>query len=359
VNELPFPLGPGDKVTGTWINQLLRAIRRQKPLCGPGISTRVTPDGTVLTAAAAPARAQAAAPLAPFTVRHHRTGGDAAGQWEIYLPPGCCSVGGACDVMNARADAKSGHEGDGDGWYEVPGPSRLVGTQAAVGEGEDARQVTRKSCTVRAHVKPSAKVYGVDAIDAPARRLLAVCVIDDYIVNRYISMGRPDLAREFWDWNAAGDVFSAQVAEIAITEDGGVASRTVTQNRTAPIDLVPPAGTGVSGFDLVWNLEMSELGMLYTRNLFCVRQVAAAAGISLTGDTMTDVVNASKVYARIDATDMTDGSGVVQVVKDPQDAGISSPYVVWLPLYDLKNNNCLVTADHRPQSLVNLQLFHA
>ena len=52
-----------------------------------------------------------------------------------------------------------------------------------------------------------------------------------------------------------------------------------------------------------------------------------------------------------------DGAGIVQVLKDPSGVSVSSPYVVWLHLYDIFLNT--VTADHRAQSLVNLQLFHA
>ncbi len=88
-----------------------------------------------------------------------------------------------------------------------------------------------------------------------------------------------------------------------------------------------------------------------------MRQVPAAAGIALTGDQMTDVVDAASVYARIDGTDMTSGAGKVAVLKDPSGTSSSGPHVIWLPLYDMTNNT--VTADHRAQSLANIQLFHA
>lgn len=356
MNELPYPLGPGDKVTGTWINQLLRAIRRMKPLEGPGVSTRVTPDGTVLSAAVTAPRATPHV-LAPFTVRLHKTEDDQTGQWEIYLPPGCCNVGGTCEPMNTKANEKSGHEDDDASWYAVPGLADLIGETITIGTGNEARQATRKWGTVYVHVKPSAKVDGVDQLDAPARRLYVVCIIDEKIVELYAQRARFDLLRRYLAMNTLGDIFSTTVAEVTIIEDGDTASETIKQRRTTPIDLVPPAGTGVSGFDLVWVLELTRFGQLRVTKLLCVRQTAAAAGITITGDTMTDVVNAQTVYARIDATDMNNGSGIVQVLKDPEDVNISSPYVVWLPLYDLKDNN--VTADHRAQSLVNLQLFHA
>ena len=73
---------------------------------------------------------------------------------------------------------------------------------------------------------------------------------------------------------------------------------------------------------------------------------------------MTDVLDAETVYARI-GTSLLYGSprNIVEVLKDPEGVNVPSPDVVWLHLYDLKRNT--VTADHRPQSLVNLQLFHA
>jgi hypothetical protein len=88
-----------------------------------------------------------------------------------------------------------------------------------------------------------------------------------------------------------------------------------------------------------------------------VRATVSAAGISITGDTMTDVTDATGIYARINTTDLTEGVGKVEVLKDPTNTYNSTPYVVWLHLFSLTSN--AVKADFRSQSLVNLQLFHA
>ena len=98
--------------------------------------------------------------------------------------------------------------------------------------------------------------------------------------------------------------------------------------------------------------------VLDVKNVLCVRQNVSAAGFTLMGDSMTDVLDAETVYARI-GTSLLYGStsNIVEVLKDPEGVNVPSPDVVWLHLYDLKHNT--VTADHRPQSLVNLQLFHA
>ena len=299
------------------------------------------------------------APLAPFAVRLHKTKDDEDGQWEIYLPPGCCNVGGTCEPMNTKASEKSGHEEDDASWYRFDFDQSM---EYATEDG-DGNQTNR--FVVSAHAKTSAKEYGVDEIDAPARRLLWIGVMD---FNRANDAGGeesyPDSVRYK---DTPGDTWSCVVAEIRATrkaeqeQSGEGAEETkwsVVQRRTTPVDVALPAGAGVSGFDLVWNLAVGSDGKLEVKALYSVRQNVSAAGFSLTGDSMTDVLDAETVYARI-GTSLLYGSpsNVVEVLKDPEGVNVPSPDVVWLHLYDLKRNT--VTADHRPQSLVNLQLFHA
>ena len=367
MNELPHPLGPGDKLTGTWISKLLRAVRRMKPLQGPGISTRVTPDGTVISAAVAAPRA--AAPLAPFAVRLHKTENDSVGLWEIYLPTGCCNVGGACEPLNPPASETSGHEDDDPAWRSL---GRInLGAFASGGASSDSNEI---HAIVEVHVKPSVKVFGVDSLENTAVRRVIWASVRDQILDDY-DRERPNywlVERHHRD--KAGDVFEADVADITATnrlEDGEWSewSISISPRRTTPIDAAVPQGTGVSGFDLMWVLateqrtgSLSSGLALVVKKLLCIRQLAAAAGISITGDTMTDVAsNVStstvKIYARVNVTDLTGGVGIVEVLKDPEGVGISSPYVVWLPLYETMFN--AVVSDYRPQSLTNLQLFHA
>jgi len=367
VNELPHPLGPGDKLTGTWISNLLRAVRRMKPLQGPGISTRVTPDGTVLSAAPAPARAQAAAPLAPFTVRLHKTATDPDGLWEIYLPTGCCNVGGACEPINQHANETSGHEGDDGAWYALGTLGRVDALYPTHYLDHDTSK-EQKKVVVKVHVKPSAKIYGFDSVSAPARRLvwaeLRDAVYDAYS-QTFASTSAAGIKKR--DSGFPGDVMDFDVATITATRDTDYQWRlSLAQHRSVPMDATLPTGTGVSNFDLVWALDTEAPSAvdswhpsreLVVKAVYCVRQSAAAAGITLTGAEMTDVLGALKVYARVNVTDLSDGVNTVEVLKDPDGVTTSSPYVVWLPLYDLSNN--VVTADYRARSLVNLQLFHA
>ena len=377
MNELPHPLGPGDKLTGTWISNLLRAVRRMKPLQGPGISTRVTPDGTVISAAVAAPRA--AAPLAPFTVRLHKTEDDPDGQWEIYLPPGCCNVGGPCEPLNPPASDTSGHEDDAPAWRSLGSISNWMSLVPEDSTEVDGIQEEQRRVVVEIHVKPSAKEYGVDQLDSPARRLVWASLRDDVETVRrrsYNSLNQASLTAIYKD--TPGDIWACDVATITHVRRStytpgsqGVTEYTpsinVKQHRTTPVDAAVPQGTGVSNFDLVWYLAVEESTgpfslALGVKAVYCIRQDAAAAGIVVTGDNMTDIISnvkdrAVQIYARVNVTDLTGGVGIIDVLKDPEGVSVSTPYVVWLPLYALMHNT--VTADYRPQSLTNLQLFHA
>lgn len=313
--------------------------------------------------------------LAPFTVRLHKTEDDPDGQWEIYLPPGCCNVGGTCEPLNPPARDFSGHEDDDPSWRalgKITFSSFTYASQTASGNGE----LITHDAVVEIHVKPSAKVYGVDRIDNPARRIVWASVRDDAYLN-YAVAHTPLAYENFRYRDTPGDVFEADVAKITATryrESVGGAyqfgdwSFSVSPLRTSAVDVAVPPGTGVSGFDLVWVLasttpsEINKLHpgglMLDVKNVLCVRQTASAAGFTLMGDSVTDVLGASTVYARIGSTlRYGDDHNIVEVLKDPEGVDVPSPDVVWLRLYDLAYNT--VTADHRPQSLVNLQLFHA
>ena len=203
------------------------------------------------------------APLTPFAVRLHKTDDDEDGQWEIWLPPGCCNVGGTCEPMNTKANEKSGHEDDDASWYRFDFDHSM---EYATEDG-DGNQTNR--FVVSAHAKTSAKEYGVDEIDAPARRLLWIGVVD---FNRANDAGGeesyPDSVRYK---DTPGDTWSCVVAEIRATrkaeqeQSGEGAEETkwsVVQRRTTPVDVALPAGAGVSGFDLVWNLAVGSDGKL-------------------------------------------------------------------------------------------------
>lgn len=334
----PEPPQKGEPVRAELIKQIIDCLRRDRPVAGVNIRTQVTPGGTIINGT--PGGSQGIYEVAPFTVRYH------LGQWEIYLPDGCCNYGGTCSPINAAASSSGGEHANDDPAWRILSIDESVGTT-----GEDAAGNTYREWYVELHVKPSAKIWQVDDLNAPARRLVWACAVDRLKPSANIT----DAERYA---NTPGDSWSSVVARVRVTEgeEGAEPARKVTQLRKTSVD-VADYGETLQGFGLVWYFSVDD-GALKVEHVYCMRQVAAAAGIALTGDQMTDVVDASSsVYARIDATDMTRGAGVVAVLKDPQGTSVSSPHVVWLPLYEMKYNT--VTADLRAQSLANIQLFHA
>lgn len=316
--KMPEPPSKGQPVRAELIRQIIDCLRMVRPIAGPNIRTNVTPGGTIITGT--PGGDGAFAGTEPWTVRRHVTEKDEDGQWEIWLPPGCMSVGGDCAPLNRAASAKGGHENDKDGWYALD-----------LDESDGVFNVV-------ARAKTSAKVYGVDALSDPARRML------------YVSA---DLSGEdavaVW-----GDEFSQTVGTVQIDSSGGATTRKITHVRTMPISV---AGRERSNFDLVWYFGYDADGALEVRKVYCLRQLLAVAGMGVTGDTLTEVTDAESVYARIDSSDMSDGDGIITVEADPEGTTTSGDFVTWLPLYDLTNN--AVTADYRNQSLVNVQLYRA
>lgn len=334
----PAPPDKGQPVRAELIRQIIDCLRMFRPVAGVNIRTQVTPGGTIINGT--PGGAVGVYETAPFAVRYH------VDQWEIYLPDGCCNYGGACAPINAAASTGgTGHENDDPAW-------RILTLNESSGTtGTDDSGSAYREWNVEIHAKPSAKVFDVDDLNAPARRLVWACAVDRLKPAASVT----DAERYA---NTPGDSWSSVVARVRVTEgaEGASPARKVTPLRTTPVD-VADYGETVQGFGLVWYFSLDG-GALKINAVYCVRQVAAAAGIALTGDQMTDVVDAaSGVYARIDGTDMTRGSGKIAVLKDPSGTSNSGPHVIWLPLYDMTNNT--VTADHRAQSLANIQLFHA
>ena len=332
----PTPPEKGQPVRAELIKQIIDCLRMFRPVAGVNIRTKVTPGGTIINGT--PGGSQGIIyEVAPFTVRYH------VNQWEIYLPDGCCNYGGTCAPINAAASTGGdGHNNDAPAW-------RIFTLDESAGTtGTDADNNTYREWYVEIHVKPSAKMYGVDDLNKPARRLVWACAVDRLKTNL------TDAERYA---NTPGDSWSCVVARVRVTAgaEGSDPARTVTQLRTVPVD-VADYGETLQGFGLVWYFSLNA-GALKVEKVYCLRQVAAAAGIQLTGDTMTDVTDAGEIYALINTTDMSQGDGLIQVLKDPQGISTPTPYVVWLPLYELTLNT--VTADNRAQSLANIQLFHA
>ena len=338
----PTPPEKGQPVRAETIKQIIDCLRMFRPIDGANIRTQVTPGGTIINGT--PGGSQGIYEVAPFTVRYH------LGQWEIYLPDGCCNYGGTCAPINRAASSAGGERENDD-----PGGRTFTLDESTGTTGEDADGNTYREWEIEIHVKPSAKMWEVDDLNKPSRRLVWACAVD----NMKKSADLTDKERYA---NTPGDSYYMIVASVRVTErtnSGGESEsvRKITLLRKTPLD-VADNGQTLSGFGLVWYFSLSESdGALNVEAVYCMRQVASAAGITLTGDEMTEVTDAAEsVYARIDATDLSTGSGIVEVLKDPQGIASPGPHVIWLALYHIKQNT--VTADLRSQSLANIQLFH-
>ena len=333
----PEPPQRGQPVRSETIRQIIDCLRMFRPINGLNIRTQVTPGGTIINGT--PGGSQGIYEVAPFTVRYH------VNQWEIFLPDGCCNYGGTCTPINAAASsAGDEHNNDDPAWRIFP----LDESAGTTGEDDDGN--TYREWNVEIHVKPSAKMWNVDDLNKPARRLVWACAAD-----RLKPLASVTDAERYA--NTPGDFWSCVVARVRVTEgeEGSVPARKVTQLRKTSVD-VADYGETLSGFGLVWYFSIDD-GALKVEHVYCIRQIGSAAGITLTGDEMTDVVDANDaIYARIDASDLSTGSGIVEVLKDPQGIASPGPHVIWLALYNIKQNT--VTADLRSQSLANIQLFH-
>jgi len=49
VISAPIAPSSGDKISATWMRALVNYVRAIRPIAGPGVHTRETPDGTILT----------------------------------------------------------------------------------------------------------------------------------------------------------------------------------------------------------------------------------------------------------------------------------------------------------------------
>lgn len=355
-NWLPLPVPQGrDGVTGEWAARLTRRVNALRVLFGNGFRVLSRgPDGVRVECVAVAAERAAAAPLAPWTVRHHVTEDDDDGQWEIYLPGGCMSVGEPLQNLNKAASETSGHDGDGEDVDPDPPAWRIFPVDESEGSAQTRTDgdvtETYREFEVVAHAKTAARLDGVDAINESAKRYLWVACRKVRGPNEQ-QPSDEDKAKDAW-----GDEFSQVVARIEVgtrQKQGEEAKkyRKVTQIARAPISV---AGRPRCGFDLEWVFGFDEDGRLEVKKVYCVRQNQAAAGMMLEGPEMTEVTGAEEsVYARIDVNGA--GENQLQVLMDPDNPTGGGDLVTWLKLYDISANR--VKADWRAASLVNVQVF--
>lgn len=359
-----FPVKPqrGQPIRAELIGQIIDCLRMFRPLPGVNVRTRCTPGGTIIDGTPGGGAAAAAQELLPWTVRHHVTEDDDDGQWEIYLPSGCMSVGESLQNLNPAASETDGHDGDGEdvepdppAWRSLPideneGAPTIDRTS---GTAPDETRTVAREFEVVAHAKTLARLDGVDAINEPAKRYLYVSVRKKPTDAEREQETDEDRAMDAW-----GDEFSQVVGRIEV---GTIAKagkttpyRKITQIARAPISV---AGSPRSAFDLEWVFGFDDDGFLEVKKVYCVRAAGFAAGLTLQGPDMTDVTGAEKnIYAKILTNPLTPGNqSTVEIVKDAEGFTERDDYVTWLWLYAINYNH--VQDDFRASSLVNLQVY--
>ena len=349
----PQPPAKGQPIRAELIRQIIDCLRMFRPLDGQNIRTQTTPGGTIINGT--PGGASAAYGTLPWTVRRHVTDDDDDGKWEIWLPTGCMAVGETLTPINLAASEVSGHDDDKPGWYlikldEDEGSAQTTTT----GSGDDAVTTVSRTWDIIAHAKTSAKMNGVDELNASARRLLYVSARKRRVSGDSAQTDEERVA------NTWGDEFSQIVATVTIgtrQQGQGAAQpfRKIEQTASAPISV---QGKEAAGFDLVWYFSVDTTdGGLSVARLFCVRAMASAAGMSLSGPEMTEIaLDAQKIYAKILTNPISPASvnGQIEVVADPQNATADN-FLTWLWLYNMQSN--AVEADYRAAALANIQVY--
>lgn len=349
----PVPPAKGQPVRAELIRQIIDCLRMFRPLTGPNIRTRTTPGGTLLEGTPGGAGGGAAG-TPPWKVRYHAPDGD-NGQWEIWLPTGCMSVGVDLQPLNRPASESSGHEGDKPGWYLLHLDEEEGSAETRTeGEGESLVTIAERTFYVTARAKTSARIDGVDPLSPEGRKLLYVSARKRLTPAE--SAAETDVQRAANTW---GDEFSQVVATVTVGtrqkgEDEPKAFRKVVQAASAPISV---QGKAATGFDLLWYFAVAQDGSLAVTRLFCVRPSMSAAGTTISGPAMTEIaLGATTVYAKILTNPLTSVAGSqVEVVADPQGIQPSNNFVTWLQLFTLKSN--AVSTDWRAQSLANAQIY--
>ena len=351
----------GDKMRASWG----AAVAERANECADAIDTMRGPGGLVSL------REPQQSLLAPFACRRKLPAGETAQnsqyRWEIYLPPGCVSCGHSCEVLNKPMPELQGYEDD-DGWFLLYGTQVGATDRPNISSTETVEIAGASHSIIKeehwwdvvVHAKTSAKVYGVDELDASARRMVYAQAHRIWPAD---AMAPVENQRRWRGYE--GDEYSQVVGRIKwcstidATASTGSTSWVFEPYTRAAISV---AGRVPTNFDLVWYFSVDDTdGGLAVEKVYAVRLEQAVAGLMVKGPTMTEVTDAEEdIYALITTnpeSTTAELENVISVVCDPFSNGdpASNQFVTWLKLYDIAHN--VVSADYRASSLVNVQTF--
>lgn len=108
---LPPAPSPGDRVSATLLRELIRYIRASTPIAGPGLKSRVSPNGTILSVAAKASKTAAAVDKGCWRIVAEsieaETGGETATATIHYIDRQYYQVGGILQKGNDRTTMES------------------------------------------------------------------------------------------------------------------------------------------------------------------------------------------------------------------------------------------------------------
>ena len=310
-----------------------------------------------------------------FTVERCKSDGSYGGEYCIYIPSGCITVGTSyCSgVLNKKCECTFCEGGqsassfsssssdcidvgypDQGSWYKLP--VRQNNGSVLTWETEEY-SYEYKQWDIWVFVKTRGKEYGVDCFQGGPCQLV-------------YAEAMPYDDGEDSSWPTWGDGWKQHVGNIRVGKKrrkkdpitGGLGQwRDYFESNTfvcEPIAVQDIKNEHISNFDLVWYYSVDGSGFLRVEKVYCKNQNVSAAGINLSGPQMTDVTGAQEsIYARIKTNplDESNASGTIEVVMDPEGSISRNNYLTWLKLYSMSGNR--VISDFRQQSLSNIQVY--
>ena len=104
---LPPAPSPGDRVSATLLRELTRYIRASTPIAGPGLKSRVSPNGTILSVAPQASKAAAAADKGCWRIVAETVEAVGATGTVHYIDRQYYQVGGILQKGNDRTTMES------------------------------------------------------------------------------------------------------------------------------------------------------------------------------------------------------------------------------------------------------------
>lgn len=318
----PHKVSPGESVSAAQYNALLDYVLRTTPRMGRNVFFEEKPNGIFISAAAGDAPATVSG-TPPFTVRWHEAAAPqpgvpsapGAGQWEIYLPPGCVAHAFPYFfIANPQAKLFAGHEKDDDYWYVFA-----------------FEEVSNEDMAVVAHVKWPAtrRNYGINVAYLWVRGMSSKQSYTDQRLDQ------------------AGDAARATVATCRISWSGAWIRR-VAQVRRIPLDVaVPPEAP----FDLQYTYRIEALDpVISLRSIEAVRLYLVAGFVTMVNQPRNIPLSATYLWLKIDTTV---NPPVATIEVDPDDTA-TTDQATWIRLYRL-SSGCILEDDR--SSLYGLSFY--